>query len=141
MLSKNKVVLWFPLLQMTKTAVLIDDDQDDLDIMKEAIRDVDESMVLISFQNPEEALRVLTKELILLPNFIFIDINMPLLSGDKILNKLRSIREFDNVTITILSTSMSPTDSQKYKGYGANFTFQKPSAYKSYYKILQTIFL
>jgi CheY-like chemotaxis protein len=125
---------------MTKTVVLIDDDQDDLDIMKEAIREFDESISLVSFQNPVEALRVITKELILLPDFIFIDINMPMVTGDKILRELRSIRKFDNVAIAILSTSMSASDAEKYRSRGANFTFQKPNAYQSYHEILTSIF-
>jgi CheY-like chemotaxis protein len=125
---------------MIKTAVLIDDDPDDLDLMKEAINEVDKSIVAISFQDPEEALTAMTNELIVLPNYIFIDINMPGIRGDKILRALRSIREFDSIPITVLSTSMSLTEAQGYKNDGANFTFQKPNVYSQYQNILKTIF-
>ena len=52
----------------------MDDDQVDLDPMKEPIGEIDKSMVPISFQNTEEALHELTQNL--LPDYIFIDINM-----------------------------------------------------------------
>ena len=125
---------------MTKTAVLIDDDQDDLDLLKEAINAFDNSIVSISFQNAEEALIEVTQNLIVLPDYIFIDINMPGIRGDKVLRILRSIRDFDAIPITVLSTSMSRTEAQGYKNDGANFTFQKPIVYGQYQNILKTIF-
>ena len=111
---------------MTRTAVIIAEDQDDLDLMKEAIGEIDMSIVPISFQNPEEALHEITQKLIVLPDYIFIDINMPGIKADEILRRLRSIRNFDSVPITVLSTSMSLTEPRKYQNNGANFTFQKP---------------
>lgn len=66
---------------MRKTIVIIDDDSDDLDTMKEALRQIDPLILCISFLYPEEALRLLSKELILLPDYIFVDINMPKISG------------------------------------------------------------
>ncbi len=71
----------------------------------------------------------MTEELIVLPKSIFIDINMPGIRVDKILKILRSIREFDSIPITVLSTSMSLTEAQEYKNDRANFTFQKPNVY------------
>jgi CheY-like chemotaxis protein len=126
---------------MSKTVILIDDDQDDLDLMKEAIGELDGSITTLSFHEPDKALRVITQELILLPQHVFIDINMPILSGDKILKALRGIREFDSVKITMLSTSMSMADAGKFKREGANFTFQKPLVYDHYHGILKVIFV
>jgi CheY-like chemotaxis protein len=125
---------------MTKTAILIDDDPDDLDLLKEAIMNVDTSILSITFQNPEEALKVITQELIVLPHYIFIDINMPGITGDKVLKALRELRDFDSVSIIVLSTSMSLSEAQRYKNDGASFTFQKPVIFDQYFKILRTIF-
>lgn len=44
---------------MARTVILIDDDQEDLDLMKQAIHTVDSSLLCLSFIYPEEALRVL----------------------------------------------------------------------------------
>jgi hypothetical protein len=51
-------------------------DPDDLDIMKEALYDVDPQVVCFSIIYPEEGVQLLTTESIPLPDFIFIDSNI-----------------------------------------------------------------
>lgn len=124
---------------MSKTVILIDDDQDDLDLMKETIRKIDESIFCISFIYPEEALRVVNRELVIVPNFIFIDINMRGLTGDKLLKEFRKNKALDNAVITMFSTSMPSTVAQALKDSGADFTFQKPSRVTEYPKVIAPI--
>jgi CheY-like chemotaxis protein len=124
---------------MPKTVVIIDDDSDDLDIMKEALSQVDSSLLCISFVYPDEAIRLLSKELILLPDFIFIDINIPRISGDECLRHLRSIKEFDSIPIIMYSTSMPAVVAQTLQLKGANFTFQKPFEFRGYVSVLERI--
>ena len=52
---------------MHRTIVLTDDDQDDLDVMKEAIDQVDSTRLSISFLQSEQAFRLLSQELVVLP--------------------------------------------------------------------------
>ena len=75
-----------------------------------------------------------------LAGYIFIDINMPVITGDKVLRILRTKWEFDSIPITVLSTSMSLSEAERYKRDGANFTFQMPNIYNQYHNILKTIF-
>jgi CheY-like chemotaxis protein len=124
---------------MPKTVVIIDDDSDDLEIMKEALTQVDSSLLCISFVYPDEAIRLLSKELILLPDFIFIDINIPRISGHECLRQLRSIREFDSIPIIMYSTSMPTVVAQSLRLKGANFTFQKPFEFADYVTVLERI--
>jgi CheY-like chemotaxis protein len=92
------------------------------------------------FKDPEKALQAIINERTVLPNHIFIDHDMPRVSGDKILAQIRSIPEFDKVKVTMLCTSISPKDAAKYKSNGANFTFEKPYACQSYHDIFKGIF-
>ena len=125
---------------MAKTVIIIDDDQDDLDIMKQAIKSVDPDLLCISFIYAEEALRLLlSKELVVLPDFIFIDINMPGITGDKCLKALRSRVEFDEIAIALYSTSMPETVAEALKTAGADFVFEKPVRLKTYSEILKKI--
>lgn len=124
---------------MPKTVVIIDDDSDDLEIMKEALSHVDSSLLCISFVYPDEAIRLLGKELILLPDYIFIDINIPRISGQECLSTLRRIKEFDEVPIIMYSTSMPSTVADLLKKKGANFAFQKPFEFNGYITILERI--
>lgn len=127
---------------MTRTIILIDDDPDDLDIMKQALKTVDPTLFCISFIYPQEALKVLLKkEMVKRPDFIFIDINMPVISGDKCLKVLREDPDFDDISITLYSTAMPPVVSEVLKSAGATHTFQKPVKLKSYVEILEKILL
>ena len=124
---------------MPKTAILIDDDQDDLELLKETIKGIDNTVLCRSFIYSEEALRVVSAK-VFTPNYIFIDINMPGLSGDKLLKRFRENNDLDDTVITILSTSIPETVSQSLKAAGANYTFQKPSKVKEYEAIIRQIF-
>lgn len=125
---------------MQKTVILIDDDPEDVDIMKEAIEAVDSSLLCLSFLYPEEALRVLlSRELDVLPDYVFIDINMPGITGDKCLKALRKEKEFDDIVITLYSTSMPDPVAEALKVAGADFVFEKPVRIKGYVEILDYI--
>jgi len=125
---------------VARTVILIDDDQDDLDLMKETIKDIDSSILCISFVYPEEALRVVAKELTFIPNYIFIDINMPIITGDKLLREFRQVTSLNNSVITMFSTSMPQTVSQALIESGASHTFEKPSSISGLRKMLTSIF-
>ena len=86
---------------MIKTIVLIDDDLEDLDIMKEALFNIDTGLSFFSFTSPEDALSILTNELITRPDYIFIDITMPKVTGYECLQVLRKIKKiFSELTTT-----------------------------------------
>lgn len=107
--------------------------------MKETIRSIDKKILCISFIYPDEALRVVTKELIFIPNFIFIDINMPMMTGDKVLREMRKNSLLDETIITMFSTSIPRAVSQALKEAGANYTFQKPNGMEDYSKVISSI--
>lgn len=124
---------------MKNTVVLIDDDPDDLDLMKEAISMVDPKLKCVSYIYPEEAMRALLNKRELLPGYIFIDINMPRMSGDKCLEVLRKESHFDPVVISLYSTSMPPAVTEALKTAGASHTFEKPVRMSTYVDILKKI--
>ncbi len=124
---------------MKNTVVLIDDDPDDLDLMKEAIAMVDPRLECVSYVYPEEAMRALLTRQDVLPGYIFIDINMPRMSGDKCLEALRKEPHFDPVVISLYSTSMPPAVTEALKSAGASHTFEKPVRMSTYVDILKKI--
>lgn len=125
---------------MPKTVVLIDDDPDDLYLIKEAITLVRPDFVCFSFIYPEEAVRLLSMDTVLLPDYIFLDINMPKKNGKECLVEFRKVPELANTAIIILSTSMPAKTSQDLLSAGANFTYQKPNRLSGYEDILRQIF-
>jgi len=124
---------------MPKTVVLIDDDPDDLFFMKEALDKIDSSLVCFSFTNPEEALRTLTKELVFSPDYIFVDINMPMMTGYDCLRELRKSDGLKETTIIMYSTYLPSIEAEKLKKQGATYSFQKPYKAGEYLSILRNI--
>ena len=125
---------------MSRTVILIDDDQDDLDVLIDRIASVDATIRCISFQHPLEAMRAMLQDLIFFPDFIFTDINMPELRGDHLVGELRKNEDFDNTIITVLSTSINPKTAELLRELGANYVFEKPTRLKQYDTIFQQIF-
>ena len=124
-----------------KTVILIDDDQDDLDVMQDAVSQVDPTIQCRSFLYAEEALNVLTKELLIVPDYIFIDINMPRITGDVCLQKMRMVKELKHVPIIIYSTSLPESKAPELFELGASFTFEKPYTLSGYVSLLEQILL
>lgn len=124
---------------MASSIVLIDDDSDDLDLMKESLHLVNPNVHCMSFIYPEDALKLLLQQNGPVPKFIFIDYSMPKVAGAECLARFRSERKFDATTITIYSTSMPSQTAHRLIDMGANFTFQKPIRIEDYYEILSGI--
>ena len=124
---------------MSKTIVLIDDDPDDLDIMKETIEKVAPSTQCISFLYPDEAIRVITSELIVVPDFIIIDMNMPRKTGLECLQDLRAQAEFKEIPIIIYSTTISVPVRETLLKAGATHVFQKPSKYEAWSSVMKKV--
>ncbi|MGC3943537.1 MAG: response regulator [Chryseolinea sp.] len=128
---------------MSKTQVsvaVIDDDQDDLEIMEQVIIGLDHEIKCSLFMYPQEAVdKLVDASARQLPDYIFIDINMPGLSGDKCLQIFRSNSAFDDVQIIMYSTSMPGKTALQLRAAGADFVFEKPVRIKDYSDILGTI--
>jgi CheY-like chemotaxis protein len=125
---------------MAKAIVIIDDDPEDIEILQEAIAGVDKSAACFGYSDPEEAIDNLLNDLIVLPTHIFLDINMPKLTGDRCLKEIRQHPAFNDAVFIILSTGMLREDCEKFKKMGADFTFAKPLSMQDYKKMLQQIF-
>ena len=110
---------------MNKTAILIDDDRDDLECLEEAIRQVDHSVKCVSYLFCDDALRKIINDSSGVPNYILIDMYMPRFNGNQCLKELRSVPKLRTVPITMLSTSMPATVAEALKENGASFTFEK----------------
>jgi CheY-like chemotaxis protein len=122
------------------TIVVIDDDLDDLDIMADVISTVDPSANCVTFNDPVTAVNKLLAGDDLLPKYIFVDHNMPIMRGDEVLKKLRAVERFNDSVIILISTSMHVLDSSKFFDAGANYAVEKPNRLANYYTLLKSIF-
>jgi CheY-like chemotaxis protein len=74
-----------------------------------------------------------------LPDFILLDINMPVLNGFSALAKIRSNPVLKNIPVFILTTSQSENDQLLSSELGANGFYTKPILFDQLIHILEEI--
>ena len=100
-----------------------DDDHDDLDIFKVAVSDIDIDLHL--FRQSGEMLAEIQKGIIK-PSIIFVDLNMPMISGYDVVEILRAYGI--TTPIVILSTASNALLINRVFNAGANFFITKPTS-------------
>lgn len=133
-------ILQPPRKMKPKTIVVIDDDLDDLDVMSDVISTVDPSANCVTYADARVAIDELLSNADLLPEFIFIDQNMPAMRGDECLIKLREVERFSESVIIMISTAMPTVVTSKFYEAGANYAVEKPNRLANYYTLLKSIF-
>lgn len=103
-----------------KTFYLIDDDPDEPYLFEAALKDLLIEATLVWQREAEDALTELASHTTI-PDYIFIDINMPLIGGWDCLEKIRQLRHLDHVPIAMYSTSATKSmhENPDRTGYSA----------------------
>lgn len=106
------------------TIFYADDDQDDLDFFMEVTDDLGQDIAVVTHSSGEEVLHALHNPPPQ-PVILFLDLNMPGLTGFDVLKELRSNRDFDKLPVVVFSTSSDRETINKSKELGANFYVSK----------------
>jgi len=108
--------------------VLIDDDDDDWLLFSEAVKKIDGEWLCLFFQDAIAAILFLSGSLKEeLPNYIFLDLNMPKMNGKECLMEIKSRKELADISVNILSTSVLENDIRQAKMLGADYYIIKPN--------------
>ncbi len=102
-----------------------DDDPDDREFFIFAARQ--SGVDIVTFASGQELLSYLQGDIQPIEKLIFIDINMPIMSGFECVKSIRSIKGNQNNPIMIYSTSNDQSDIEQAEAYGANAYIVKPS--------------
>lgn len=102
-----------------QTAILIDDSETDLLILRRFIEFSHFADDVITFTSPLEALKVLGAHVYEgSSTIVFLDLNMPMMDGFEFLEKFNAIRNNVNeFKVVILTGSERPTDYQRAKEF------------------------
>src|SRR5882762_252050 len=103
---------------ITGKILLIDDDEDDQFIFRDALRGISFPNDCLLASNGLEAVFKLTSDEEL-PAMIFLDLNMPLVNGAEFLTHIRNQPSFRQIPIVIFSTSNNPVDKEMLPKLGA----------------------
>jgi CheY-like chemotaxis protein len=120
------------------TILYVDDDADDRDVFREAIKSIDESITLISAGNGLEALAFLDKASSL-PDLVFLDINMPLMDGITCLAEIKQHTKTASVPVIMFTTTRSDREVAECKAHGASGFVNKPASYSNFADILGAV--
>ncbi|WP_130733579.1 response regulator [Flavobacterium sp. J27] len=127
---------------MQKDYILItlaDDDEDDRLFFTDAFDELKINTVVNTFKNGKELLDFLHHPESILPNIIFLDLNMPILNGIECLKEIKKNDKFNNIAIAIYSTSSSEQDVENTFVLGANIYIKKPSDFNTLKKVLSEV--
>jgi CheY-like chemotaxis protein len=81
----------------------------------------------------------LTDPEITLPHILFLDLNMPYMSGFECLKMIRANSRFKDVSIAIYSTSSSEKDIEETFIEGANIYIKKPNDFAKLKKVIKEV--
>jgi|SRR6185436_30933 len=121
------------------TCFLIDDDGDDRDIFRIALKDSKIIVQLHEAVNGLDALQKLPPITGFIPDFIFLDLNMPVMGGKECLIKIRAIEKLKHIPVIIYSTSDYLKYVKETEALGASLYVVKPSSIEKLAQILASI--
>lgn len=120
--------------------LLTDDDQDDKDFFADAIADIHLNFPVEFCKNGLELLDRLYDKNLFVPDIIFLDLNMPIISGFEALQQIRENGMFKDIPIiAIYSTSASEEGIKHAFGLGANAYIVKPVDFNDLKKLLRKV--
>lgn len=116
--------------------LLADDDPDDRDLFVEAINEY--NVDVDSVWNGVQLMKKLDRNENL-PDFIFLDLNMPEKGGKECLQEIRGHEKLKDIPVIIYSTSSSKKDIDETFELGANLYITKPSSFSELRKTVKEI--
>ena len=121
-----------------KLCLLIDDDEDDKEIFCIALSEIDPGIRCHTAIDAIEALNLL-KDPSFTPDYIFLDLNMPLMSGKECLVEIKKRPHLRDTPVIIFSTSASQKDMQDTHDLGAASFITKPPLISTLTKRLREV--
>ncbi|PZR22617.1 MAG: response regulator [Flavobacterium psychrophilum] len=108
--------------------LLIDDDRDDRDFFTAALSRLPHEVQCTTLENGHALLPKLAQGAIDRPDVIFLDVNVPEMSGWECLNLIKAYENFKNIPVIMYSTSKHQEDILRARTSGALCFFTKPYA-------------
>src|SRR4030095_14758078 len=121
-----------------KILLIVDDDSDDIQLFCEAVAEINETFHCFSAGNGEEALQLL-KSTIVKPDFIFLDLNMPRMSGRQCLVNLKKDPDFSHIPVIMYTTSKVDRDVEDSLHLGAVSFITKPNKFDHLVKEISNV--
>lgn len=122
------------------TVLFIDDDAEDRSFFCEAMGIVDPNIKRLTCDNGLEAIQLLSGAGAVVPDYIFMDINMPVMNGKECLALLKKMDGIKQIPVIMCSTSVYIDDRIECEQLGADFYLVKPDSLIKAISAFQHIF-
>jgi CheY-like chemotaxis protein len=128
-----------------RNVLIVEDDRDDAYLLKRALaaaaREQDVELRIAHAENGMEALGDVARGdlLNLLPDIIVVDLNMPLVNGQRFLNVLRADMRLTGVPAVVLTTATETYVLDAAMSEGADAAFSKPDTHDELLAIARLI--
>jgi CheY-like chemotaxis protein len=127
-------------MNLPNRVLLIDDDEEEFDILITALHECCKGIELVYEKNSEVALSRLCDGMNIIPEMIFLDWQMPVISGREILTEIRTFSQFNSVPIVIFTGSISPTYLEEAQALGASYFLHKQGSIRELKLKLEQLF-
>lgn len=114
----------------------VDDDADDYEIFCEAVAMSLPQAKTLRANDGQSAL-VLLEELVVVPDYIFLDINMPVMNGKEFLSHVKKDRRLKEIPVIMYTTSSEEREKNAFQKMGASGYIVKPTDFSSLVTALQ----
>lgn len=116
---------------MNTNLILAEDDDDDIEFFTDVIAEISTDIKINVTKNGNELMTLLEIEKEL-PDFIFLDLNMPKKSGFECLKEIRSSEKWKAIKVVILSTTSDQEQIKEVYKMGADLYLQKATSYSTF---------
>lgn len=128
------------------TILLIEDNLADQEMTRRALEQANNLIDLQVVEDGEQALDYLLRQDVFSdpqqsprPHLIFLDLNLPKLSGLEVLRQLRQRPDLSHLPVIVLSTSTDEDDVLESYRHGANAFLSKPARFELFVKAMEEI--
>ena len=119
--------------------ILADDDEDDRLFFTDAFDELKMKTKVQTYNDGVELMNYLMTENAVLPDVLFLDLNMPKKNGIECLHEIKANKRFDDIAIAIYSTSSSEEHIEETFVNGANIYIKKPNDFNTLKKVLSDV--
>ncbi len=108
--------------------LLVDDDLDDQEVFLMTLEKINKNIKCLTANNGVEALSLLSTQNSFVPDYIFLDVNMPKMNGIECLKNIKNLSHLNDCKIFMYSTTSETSVLEKSKNLGATDFIVKPSS-------------
>ena len=120
-------------MTVSRAILLVEDNEDDLFLMKRALRSARILNPVFAVQTGQEAMDYLgaagkfaDRDSYPIPAVVFIDLKLPFVYGHEVLAWIRRRKEFESLVVIVLTSSNEARDLNRCYSIGANSYLVKP---------------